>query len=77
MYKLAKQTASYKVRGLSHDEALKEILDAIRHTVIPFETIEAESRKDPKYADSYKKLLHIRDTIRNEPGVIVLTLDAI
>lgn len=76
MYKLAEQTANYKQRGLSHDEALAEILRSIKENVVPFETIESESKRTEKYVGLYERLIRMRDQIRSDPRNAVLIRDA-
>jgi death-on-curing family protein len=67
MYKLAEKTASYKKRGLSHEEALIEILGTIKEYVVPFETIEAEGKNNEKFLRIYERLVLLRDKLRSDP----------
>jgi death on curing protein len=70
MYKLAEKTASYKKRGLSHEEALSEITATIKEYIVPFETIQAEGRKDARVNHLHETLVktqaHIQADKRNE-----------
>lgn len=64
MYKLAKRTASYKERGLSHDESLKEILDAVKDWVVPLSTVRKVGKKDAQVARLYSSVKRARSRIR-------------
>ncbi|OLE96932.1 MAG: hypothetical protein AUG75_14320 [Cyanobacteria bacterium 13_1_20CM_4_61_6] len=67
MYKLAEKTASYKKRGLSHGQALVEILNTIKEAVVPFETVASEGRTNLKFSEIHKKLTQMQDQIRSDP----------
>jgi death-on-curing family protein len=67
MYKLAEKTASYKKRELSHEQALTEIIEAIKDDVVPFETIEAEGKKNERFLRIYEGLVLLRDKLRSDP----------
>ncbi len=45
MYRVAQQTAAYKERGLSHDQSVKEIMDAIREAIVPLSTVKEDYKK--------------------------------
>lgn len=66
MYKLAEKTASYRKRGVSHEQALVEILDTIKDNVVSFETVAAEGKNNAKFLDIHNKLTHMRDRIRSD-----------
>ncbi len=67
MYKLAEKTARYKKRGLSHEQALAEILNTIKEAVIPFDAIAAEGKNNEKFLNIHKNLMEMRDQIRSDP----------
>jgi len=66
MYKLAERTASYKLRGLSNDEVLNEIVDTIKDFTIPFETVEAEARNNPRFKALHENLLQMQAHIQSD-----------
>jgi len=68
MYKVAEKTASYKMRGLSQDESLAEIKDAIGQHVFSFSDVEKSTANDSKFADIMQRLCELRDYIRTNPA---------
>jgi death-on-curing protein len=59
-YALAKATASYRKRGLSHEQALTEIQDGVRDWVIPFSAISTGTTFSRTYETAKKLRLIIR-----------------
>ncbi len=72
MYALAEKTATYKARGITHDQALQEIVRGIRDFVIPFESIEAEGRKNEQFKSLHEKLVKVQSQIRTNKDNILL-----
>jgi death-on-curing family protein len=68
MYKMAEKTASYKKRGLSQEESLAEIRDAISKHVFSFSDVEKIAIKEEKFVDIMKRLCGVRDLIRANPA---------
>lgn len=67
MYKLAEKTASYKVRGLSSDESMQEILDALRKFVISFSKLGKIAKRNSQVARTFKLVKEARQGIRKHP----------
>lgn len=67
MYGLAEKTSTYKIRNVSHEQALSEILDGIKDHLVPFETVEAESKRNPEFVKPYQSLLDMQMRIRSDP----------
>ena len=64
-YAIAKATASYRERGLSHEQALTEILEKFRDWVIPFATLRVGARTEPKhFGRTYETIKTLRLAIR-------------
>jgi death-on-curing protein len=72
MYKLAEKTASYRMREISHEDALAEIVDSISGFVVPYESIQAESRTNPVFVKIYDSLVNIQAHIRNDPSNVII-----
>ena len=45
VYELAERTASYRHRGLSHEQSVQEILDALRDFIIPLRDLKRVAGK--------------------------------
>ena len=67
MYELAKQTARYKLRGLTHDESLAEIVDAFQEFTTSFEDIKRQAARNKTVADLYWIVARMRTRIRRDP----------
>jgi death-on-curing protein len=67
IYNLALQVASYKVRGLSHDQSLMEISDALSEILIPLSTLKSEMQDDPGLQQLYKHSMKVRLRVRKHP----------
>jgi len=59
-YSLAKATASYRERGLTHEQALTEIQDGVRDWVIPFSALSTDTTFSRTYETAKKLRLIIR-----------------
>ena len=58
LYALAKGTASYRERGLTHSQAFDEILELLSHGLVPFETLRLAATKN---ADARGLLLVVQE----------------
>jgi death-on-curing family protein len=67
MYDLAEQTASYRKRGVSHEQSLREITEVIAANIVSLDTLRVEKKKNPKLAKPYEVLLRIRQVVRRNP----------
>src|SRR5882762_1613101 len=59
-YSLAKATASYRERGLTHEQALTEIQGGVRDWVIPFSALSTDTTFSRTYETAKKLRLIIR-----------------
>jgi len=79
MYELAKQTASYRERNVSHDDSMREILEGVGEWIVPFSALELEAKK-PKTSAALKGLypiiLSVSGKIRANPLNIILQPDS-
>jgi len=66
-YALAKATASYRERGLTHDEALSEIQERLRDWVIPIVTLRVGAKTDSAFHKTYSAAKKLRLLIRRSP----------
>ena len=64
MYQLAAQTASYRQRGLSHEQSLQEILAALNGLIIPLSELRKEAEKEPTVARLYRAAMRTRRRVR-------------
>lgn len=65
MYQLATKTASYRERGLSHEQSLREIRDALEGLVIPLEALRQEAKNDLQIGRLHKTVMKARRRIRH------------
>ena len=63
MYSLAKETASYRERGISHNDILKHIIQVFEQKTLSFRRL----RKTPGAAQLYRVIRASRHWIRNHP----------
>jgi death on curing protein len=66
-YALAKATASYRERGVTHDEVLSEIQNGLCDWVIPFSTLRAGCKTDSAFRKTYDTAKKSRLLIRGSP----------
>jgi len=66
MYRLAERTASYKERGLSHDESLREILDAVTDGVVRLSAVRDAGKGNADIAKLYDSVKRARGRIRRD-----------
>jgi death-on-curing protein len=64
MYELACGTAGYKVRGLSNEESISEIVAALRPAIIAFAEIRKAAKTSPEVRRLYPPLDSLRRTLR-------------
>ncbi len=64
MYKIAEKTASYKARGLSHDESLTEIHEALEEHVISINIVEHAVGQQAHLLGTIGKFKEVRNLIR-------------
>jgi death-on-curing protein len=66
-YSIAKATASYRERGLTHDQILAEIEEKLRDWVMPFATLKAGAKRDSAIRRTFEKVKKARLLIRRSP----------
>jgi death on curing protein len=67
MYEMAKQTARYKLRQLTHDDALAEIAETIRDPTSSLADIRRQAARNKSVAHLYWIVSRMRARIRKEP----------
>jgi len=63
MYKLAKETATYRERGVSHQQAFQRIVDTLQGSVLPL----SQLKKTPGMGALYRAALETKRLVRNNP----------
>jgi death-on-curing protein len=71
MYKIAEKTAAYKERGLSQDQSLAEITEAVAEEVIGMDIVRQAVDQQEKFLEIVRKFDQTRDWIRNNPFVSI------
>jgi hypothetical protein len=71
MYKIAEKTAAYKERGLSQDQSLAEITEAVAEEVICMDIVRQAIGQQEKFLEIVRKFDQTRDWIRNNPFVSI------
>ncbi len=66
-YSIAKATASYRERGLTHDQVLAEIEERLQDWVSPFTILKASAKTDPAIRRTFEKVKKARLLIRRDP----------
>lgn len=66
MYLLAEETASYRQRGVSHEDALANIVSAIRDNVVSLEELRAEIKVYPQLRKAYGSSVKMRRAVRQD-----------
>ena len=66
VYEIAKRTASYRERCLSHDDSLSEISNTLRPMVIPLSALKPIWYKGRAQDDFYKHLTQLKQRIRRD-----------
>jgi len=69
MYKIAEKTASYKERGLTQDQSLAEITEALEEYVIYMDIVEKSVGPQEDFLQLVIKFRGVRDQIRGNPNV--------
>jgi death-on-curing family protein len=67
MYELAQKTASYKQRGLTHEESFQEIKDTLTKFAVPLSIFYREQRKHTNLSKFYTAMIAIRRSVRSNP----------
>ncbi len=60
MYELATHTASYRERGVSHDDALRQVTEKLQSAVVSFRTLQ----RDPLMVGLYEGAIRVRQLVR-------------
>jgi len=71
MYKIAENTASYKRRGLSQEQSLNEISDALGDHVISIDVVERAVGPHEEFLKTIRDFKEVRDWIRENPYVVL------
>jgi death-on-curing family protein len=69
MYKIAEKTACYKERGLTQDQSLAEIREALSETVVCMDIVEESLGTQERVIQIIRRFRNVRDFIRNNPQV--------
>lgn len=72
MYELATQTASYRQRGVSHNDVLRTIVETLAENSVTFVILYRAQKTDPKLRRAYRVGLKLRQSVRNFPGNKIL-----
>lgn len=71
MYELATQTASYRQRGISHEDTLEEIVKILAQNSVSFAILHRAQKDDFKLRRAYRVGLNLRQSVRRFPGNII------
>jgi prophage maintenance system killer protein len=71
MYKLAEKTAAYKERGLTQDQSLAEISEALAENVADMELVRRALGQQQPFEEAIRTLEEMRDRIRSNPFVSI------
>jgi death-on-curing family protein len=74
-YELAKAAASYRERGLTHDQAFAEVREKIRDFVLPFSTLRVGAKTDASMRRTYQMVNKTRLLIRKHEWNRLLPLE--
>lgn len=66
MYALAEKTAAYKARGLTQEQSLAEIREALVEDVIAMDIVERTVGQQEMFQESIRKFKNVRDLIRSK-----------
>jgi death on curing protein len=72
MYSLAERIAAYKERGLSQDESLAEIREAVMKNIIPTSFFIDELGKNPQFLNYHSVLMDLGKILREDPRNVLL-----
>ena len=67
MYELAQKTASYKQRGLTHEDSFNEIRDSLIKFTFRLSLLYREQKKDAKISKLYRSMIAVRKSVRRNP----------
>lgn len=70
MYELATQTASYRQRGIGHDDSLREIVANLTQFTVPLQTLYRIQKREgnDKLSGFYQANMRLRKSVRTHPG---------
>jgi death-on-curing family protein len=63
-YELAKAAASYRERGLTHEEIFGQIRERLQDSVLPFASMRVAAKKDVAFRSTFEKAKKLRVLIR-------------
>lgn len=66
-YEAAKAAASYRERGLTHNQAFADVRERIRDFVVPFSSLRVGAKTDLSFRPIYEKAKKARLLIRKHP----------
>jgi len=66
MIVIAEKTAAYKARGLSQDQSLAEIREALEENVISMDIVEQSVGQQERFLETIRKFKKVRDLIRSK-----------
>lgn len=66
-YEVAKAAASYRERGLTHDQVFAEVREKIRDFVLPFSSLRGGAKTDLSFRRTYEMVKKARLLIRKHP----------
>jgi death-on-curing family protein len=72
MYTLAERTASYRARGLSHEESFIEVRTAVADRIVILQALEDATTKNSKMKELYIEIERMRIFIRSDPNNTIL-----
>jgi death-on-curing protein len=65
MYELARQTASYKARGISHKQSLEEIVGFLGRTVASFYDMRMKAKENRVLQRGYRRMTKVRRILQS------------
>ena len=72
MYRIAEKTAAYKERGLSQDQSLAEITEAVAENVMCIDVVRLAVGQQDRFLKTVQQFDQMRDWIRSNPFVSIL-----
>jgi death-on-curing family protein len=67
MYELARTTASYRERGITHEQSFQEIRETLQRFSVPLALFYREQKKHSGLSGFYKTMITIRKSVRQHP----------
>lgn len=65
-YEVAKAAASYRERGITHEQVLAEIRERLQDSVLPFASLRAAAKRDVAFLGTYENAKKLRILIRKD-----------